>query len=223
MQNGLFSSLPTLSNWPARADLAVASAWAARAGLARPGDFAALFSPPDAPSLWIDRSGVDAKSVREGEEETAPSVLTGLAKALPHPVCLILASPKHARALATLAEPVLPPICAESARLHGRHAVLPDYAAQAPAQNLARLAQLVTADTRAVVLGGHGILTVGSSVAMALGTALDFERAAQTYLMALASGQPLRNLPAEVIAALQAPDDEALFAALKRDLGNDRD
>lgn len=223
MQNGLFSGLPTISNWPARAELALASTWAARAGLVRPGDFAAMFAAPEAPLLWTEGTGVDAGSLREGESDAAPAVLAALAEALPRPASVIIARPKHARALATLEEPALPPICTEAFGFHARQAVLPDFALQPPGAVGARLARLISADTRAVILGGHGVLTLGADVAEALGTLLDFERASEIWLLARASGQALRELPAETIADLPPRDYQAAFSALKRELGHDRD
>jgi ribulose-5-phosphate 4-epimerase/fuculose-1-phosphate aldolase len=60
-----------------------------------------------------------------------------------------------------------------------------------------RLAEL-TGAVSAVVLGGHGVITLGGNVAEALGYMYYLERAAQVQLAAQATGQPLRELSLEL-------------------------
>jgi len=214
MQKGLFSSLPSISNWPARVDLAVASGHAAEMRLVRPGDFAAVLSPETGPMLSVHAASTDAREVTEGSEG-APPLLAALAGALPKPCCLILARPPRATVLAALAESQLPPICAESALFHRRHAVDPDFGGRPPGEEGARLATLVTPETRAVVLANHGLLLVGARTADAVQSLVLFERAAGTYLEALATGRPLRIMPEEIVTDLPAPDADDFFATIR--------
>jgi ribulose-5-phosphate 4-epimerase/fuculose-1-phosphate aldolase len=47
---------------------------------------------------------------------------------------------------------------------------------------------------KVMVMGNHGVMVVGATVAEAFNTLYYFERAAETYVTALATGRPLRVL-----------------------------
>jgi ribulose-5-phosphate 4-epimerase/fuculose-1-phosphate aldolase len=49
-----------------------------------------------------------------------------------------------------------------------------------------------------MIMGNHGILIIGETVAETFNRMFYFERACQTYLLALQTGQPLRILDADV-------------------------
>ena len=47
-------------------------------------------------------------------------------------------------------------------------------------------------------MGNHGVLVIGETVADTFNRLYYFERAAETYIRALQTGQPLRVLPDEI-------------------------
>ena len=49
-----------------------------------------------------------------------------------------------------------------------------------------------------MVMGNHGILVMGDTVAETFNRMYFFERAAQNYIKALQTGQPLRVIPHEI-------------------------
>ncbi len=49
-----------------------------------------------------------------------------------------------------------------------------------------------------MVMGNHGIMVIGDTVADTFNRMFYFERACQTYLLALQTGRPLRVLPDDV-------------------------
>jgi len=49
-----------------------------------------------------------------------------------------------------------------------------------------------------MIMGNHGVLIIGATVAETFNRLYYFERAAETYIRALQTGQPLRVLPDEV-------------------------
>ena len=51
-----------------------------------------------------------------------------------------------------------------------------------------------------MIMGNHGVLVIGESVADTFNRLYYFERAAETYIRALQTGQTLRVLPDEVAA-----------------------
>ncbi|SIO18647.1 class II aldolase/adducin family protein [Vannielia litorea] len=220
MQKGLFSSLPSISNWPDRTDLSAASGWAARNGLGEPGDFLALLKADGDTILVADGSGAGPDAIGT---EPPYGMGTALAAALGQTDarCLIFARPPQSVALAALAESLLPPICTDSALFHHHHVVDPDFGGRPPEEEGPRLSALLVAPgTRAAVIGNHGVLTLGPRVSHALLHLHRFERAAGTYLRALATGHALRILPDELATSQPAPDPEAFFAAVKAVTGD---
>ncbi len=86
-----------------------------------------------------------------------------------------------------------------------RHVVDQHYGGLAFTEEGERCAALLAdAQTMIVVMGHHGVLAVGPSVAEAFNRLYYFERAARNYIMALQTGQPLRVLPHEVAAKTAA-------------------
>ena len=51
---------------------------------------------------------------------------------------------------------------------------------------------------RTMIMGNHGVLVIGETVAETFNRLYYFERAAETYIRALQTGQPLRVLPDEI-------------------------
>jgi ribulose-5-phosphate 4-epimerase/fuculose-1-phosphate aldolase len=67
------------------------------------------------------------------------------------------------------------------------------------AEEGARCAQLLSdPKVTAMVMGNHGVLVIGRSVAEAFNRLYYFERAAETYIRALQTGRPLRVMPDEI-------------------------
>jgi ribulose-5-phosphate 4-epimerase/fuculose-1-phosphate aldolase len=49
-----------------------------------------------------------------------------------------------------------------------------------------------------MIMGNHGVLVIGETVAETFNRLYYFERAAETYIRALQTGQPLRVLPDDI-------------------------
>jgi ribulose-5-phosphate 4-epimerase/fuculose-1-phosphate aldolase len=105
----------------------------------------------------------------------------------------------HATVLASLADSRLPAIDQNSAMVFGRHVVDDHYGGMAFEAEGARCAALL-ADPKitTMVMGNHGVLVVGRTVAETFNRLYYFERAAETYIRALQTGQPLRVMPDEI-------------------------
>ena len=69
-----------------------------------------------------------------------------------------------------------------------------------------------------MIMGNHGILVMGDTVAETFNRMYYFERAAETYIRALQTGRPLRVLPDEV-AEKTAREIEAYPEQADRHLG----
>lgn len=105
--------------------------------------------------------------------------------------------PVHATALAMLADPELKPLDNNTARFFKRVAIDRNFGGIADdAEEGLRLATALGSH-KTMLMGNHGLLCSGSTVAEAFEDMYFFERAAQTQLLAYASGQPLSILDPE--------------------------
>lgn len=145
----------------------------------------------------------DAEDRATMEREDAPDhTAWGLHGAIhrhtDHKVALHLHT-KYATALASLGDSSLPPIDQNSAQFYNRVAVDEEYGGLAFEEEGERVCKLLEdPKTRVLVMGNHGVLAVGPTPAAAFDTLYHFERACETYLTALATGQALRVLSAQI-------------------------
>ena len=111
---------------------------------------------------------------------------------------IIHCHPPHATALATLADPRMLPLDNNTARFFGRLAIDQGFGGIADeAEEGLRLAAAL-GNHKTLLMGNHGVTCTGNTVAEAFEDLYFFEKAAQTLLLAYASGQPLNVLSDEV-------------------------
>lgn len=217
-----------LANLDLRQDLAAAFRWTARLGLheavanhfslaVNPGGTRFLINPNGRHFSRITASSlieIDADDPATMDRPDAPDPTAwglhgALHRACPHAVCVMHVHSVHATVLASLADSRLPAIDQNSAMFHNRHVVDDAYGGMAFAEEGARCATLLSdPKTVAMVMGNHGVLVIGASVAQAFNRLYYFERAAETYIRALQTGRPLRVLP-DSIAEKTAQEWEA--------------
>ncbi|MGZ8189344.1 MAG: aldolase [Methylosarcina sp.] len=110
-------------------------------------------------------------------------------------------------------------------RFYGRVAYDTDYDGVALSDLVGERMAGILGDAEVLFLGNHGVMTAASTVAQAFDDLYFLERVAQTQLLAMSSGRPLRQLAPELI--LQVADQmrherfalgyiERHFAAQKR-------
>lgn len=111
---------------------------------------------------------------------------------------IIHCHPPHATALATLADPRMLPLDNNTARFFNRLAIDQGFGGIADeAEEGLRLAAAL-GGKKTLLMGSHGVTCTGPTVAEAFEDLYFFEKAAQTLLLAYASGQPLNVLSDEV-------------------------
>ena len=210
--------IPNLTHWQERCDMAAAFRWTARLGLheavanhfslAVNGDGSRFLINPNgrhfsritASSLVeIDANDPGTMARPDAPDPTAWGLHGSIHRALPHARCLMHVHSVHATVLASLADSRLPAIDQNSAMFFGRHVVDEHYGGMAFEEEGARCAALLE-DPKiiAMVMGNHGVLVIGRTVAEAFNRLYYFERAAETYVRALQTGRPLRVLSDEV-------------------------
>jgi len=123
----------------------------------------------------------------------------------PHARCALHVHSSFATVLACLEDPRLPPLEQNACMFYGRQAVDTNYGGLALEDEGERCAELL-ADSRTSVLimGNHGVMVIGETVAQAFDRLYYFERAAETYIRALQTGRPLRILSDEIAAKTAA-------------------
>ena len=101
----------------------------------------------------------------------------------------------HATVLACLADSTLPPIDQNTATFYNRIVVDDQFGGLAFEEEGMRCAQLFTdPKVKVKVMGNHGVMIIGDSVADTFNRLYYFERAAETYIRALQTGKELRVL-----------------------------
>ena len=111
--------------------------------------------------------------------------------------------------LACLEDSVLPAIDQNSAVFFNRTVVDTDYGGLAFEEEGERCAALFS-DPRCkvMVMGNHGIMVIGETVAETFDRLYHFERAAETYVTALMTGRPIRVLSDKVAESVARGVDE---------------
>jgi ribulose-5-phosphate 4-epimerase/fuculose-1-phosphate aldolase len=201
-----------------RRDLAAAFRWAARLGLheAVANHFSVAVTPAGTrflinPNLRhfsritasslveIDANDPQTLSRPDAPDPTAWGLHGAIHRACPHAVCVLHVHSIHATVLASLADSRLPAIDQNSAMFHHRMVVDDGYGGMAFEAEGARCAALLgDPAVQTMVMGNHGVLVIGRSIADAFNRLYYFERAAETYIKALQTGRPLRVLSDEV-------------------------
>lgn len=145
----------------------------------------------------------------DAPDPTAWGLHGSIHRALPHARCVMHVHSIHATVLASLADSHLPAIDQNSAMFHNRQVVDAHYGGMAFGDEGARCAEMLRdPKITTMIMGNHGVLVLGSTVAEAFNRLTFFERAAETYIRALQTGKPLRLLP-EAVAEKTAQEWEA--------------
>ena len=202
----------------ARADLAAAFRWTARLNLheAVANHFSLAvdqggrrflmnadqqhFATIRASDLLLIDADDPATMEREGAPDPTAWGLHGMIhRHVPHARCVMHAHPIFSTVLASLADSRLPAIDQNTAAFFGRVVIDEGYGGLAMEEEGERIAGLLTdPDHRVMVMGNHGVLVIGDTVAEAFNRLFYFERSAETYIRALQTGMKLRVLPDDV-------------------------
>ena len=193
-----------------RADLAAAFRWTARLGMHEGvanhfsyavsddgnrfliNPFGRHFSNIHASELLLlDANDESAMQQSERPDPTAWAIHGAMHRNLPQARCVLHVHSKYATVLASIREHGLPPIDQNTMRFFRRVSVDDDFGGMGLGDEAERLTTTL-GNNRVLLMGNHGVMTVGKNVARAFDELYYFERACETYLTALATGRPLR-------------------------------
>ncbi|MEO0328619.1 MAG: class II aldolase and adducin N-terminal domain-containing protein [Pseudomonadota bacterium] len=172
--------------------------------------------------LLLDANDPSTMDRPDAPDETAWGLHGAIHRNCLHARCALHVHSVHATVLASLADSVLKPIDQNTAIFHNRHVVDSEYGGLAFEEEGERCSQLFSdPKMKVMVMGNHGIMVIGDTVADTFNRLYYFERAAETYIKALWTGQPLRELSEEIAektaSEIEIYDDqsERHFADLK--------
>ncbi|KUF12682.1 class II aldolase and adducin N-terminal domain-containing protein [Pseudoponticoccus marisrubri] len=211
-------TIPNLDFWQERVDLAAAFRWTVRLNLheavanhfslAVNGDGTQFlmnanqmhFSRVKASNLLlIDANDPETMNRPDAPDATAWGLHGGVHKHCKHARCVMHVHSVNATVLACLKDKRLPPLDQTCAMFYDRVVIDEGYGGLAFEDEGARCARLFDDPKKKVmVMGNHGVLVIGDTVAETFNRLYYFERAATTYITALQTGQPLDILSDEV-------------------------
>ncbi|WP_146348035.1 class II aldolase and adducin N-terminal domain-containing protein [Falsiphaeobacter marinintestinus] len=209
---------PNMEHWQERVDLAAAFRWTARLNMheAVANHFSLsinddgtrfLMNPNQVHFARVKASDlivVDANDPKTLEGPDAPDPTAwglhgGIHRHCGHARCAMHVHSIFATVLASLADSRLPPIDQNCAIFYNRYVIDDGYGGLAFEDEGERCAALLTDPKQKVmIMGNHGVMIIGDTVAETFNRLYYFERAAETYIRALQTGQPLRVLPDDI-------------------------
>lgn len=207
-----------MEHWQERVDLAAAFRWTARLdmheGVANHFSMAInddgtrfLMNPNQmhfarikaSDLIEVDANDADALTGPDAPDPTAWGLHGGIHKHCPHARCAMHVHSIHATVLASLLDSNLPPIDQNCATFFNRYVIDDGYSGLAFESEGERCAALLTDPKKKVmIMGNHGVMVIGSTIAETFNRLFYFERAAETYIRALQTGRPLRILSDEI-------------------------
>jgi len=206
--------------WQERIDLAAAFRWAARLNMheAVANHFSLsvnedgtqfLMNPNQkhfsrikaSDMLLLDANDPDTMQKPGAPDPTAWGLHGSVHRKCPHAKCVMHVHSIHATVLASLADSRLPPIDQNTAIFYERYVIDEGFGGLAFEDEGMRCAgMLQDPKIKVMIMGNHGVLVLGNNVSDTFNRLYYFERAAETYIRALQTGQPLRELPHDIAA-----------------------
>ena len=209
---------PNMDHWQERVDLAAAFRWTVRLNMhegvsnhfsvsVNPDGTQFLMNPNQvhfsrikaSDMLMIDANDPSTLDGPDAPDPTAWGLHGGVHKACAHARCVMHVHSTYATVLASLQDSTLPPVDQNACMFYDRVVVDEGYGGLAFEEEGARCAAMLSDPKKKVmVMGNHGILVMGDTVAETFNRMYFFERAAQNYIKALQTGLPLRVIPHDI-------------------------
>ena len=149
--------------------------------------------------LLLDANDPDTLDHPDAPDPTAWGLHGSVHRHCPHARCVMHVHSIFATVLASLADSNLPPINQNTATFYNRYVIDEEFGGLAFEEEGERCASMLSdPKIKVMIMGNHGILVLGSDVADTFNRLYYFERAAETYIRALQTGQPLKVLSDEI-------------------------
>ncbi len=207
-----------MTHWAERVDMAAAFRWTARLNmhegvanhisLAINDDGTRFLMNPNqmhfsrikaSDLITVDANDSDTLTGPNAPDPTAWGLHGGIHRLVPHARCAMHVHSIFATVLASLKDSRLPPIDQNCATFFNRYVIDDGYGGLAFEEEGERCAALFRDPKQKVmIMGNHGVLVIGDSVAETFNRMYYFERSCETYIRALQTGMELRVLPDDI-------------------------
>ena len=147
--------------------------------------------------LLLDANDPETMNRPDAPDPTAWCIHGAMHRSNPNARCLVHLHPKYATALASLKDVSLPAIEQNTARFYGRIAFDNGFGGMGLGDEAERLATCL-GNKAVLLMGNHGVMTTGVSVAQAFDEMYYFEKACETLITALSTGRELSVLSDDV-------------------------
>jgi ribulose-5-phosphate 4-epimerase/fuculose-1-phosphate aldolase len=148
--------------------------------------------------LLLDADNAQVMDRANAPDASAWTIHGTIHRRRPEVRVLIHAHTPYATALSVLKDPSMKPLDNNTARFYGDLAIDTGFGGIADEAEEGERLAAVLGNHSCLLMGNHGISVTGSTVAEAFEKLYFFEKAAQTLLLAYASGQPLNVLSHDV-------------------------
>jgi ribulose-5-phosphate 4-epimerase/fuculose-1-phosphate aldolase len=210
---------PNIDHWEERCDLACAFRWTARLNMHEAvANHFSLAVSEDGRQFLVNPNGRHFSRIKASDlllldaddpttmdrpdapDATAWDLHSAIHRNVPGAKCVLHVHSKFALALACLEDSTLPPIDQNSMRFYERMIIDDGFDGMGLGNEAERVSHAFRDNPgkSVLVMGNHGVMITGSSVAVAFDELYYFERACETYITALSTGKPLRIASHEV-------------------------
>lgn len=216
-----------IEHWKKRVELAAAFRWTARLNLHESvGNHLSVAVNEDGsqflmnPNLMhfslikasdlvlIDANDTDTLNRPDAPDKAAWGLHGAIHRRCPHHQCLMHVHSVYATTLACLEDSSLPPLDQNAAMFFNRTVIDENYGGLAFDDEAERCASALGDPTKKVmIMGNHGVMVMGDTIAETFNRLYYFERAAETYIQALQTGRPLRILSGAVAEKVAHEND----------------
>lgn len=138
----------------------------------------------------------EPQKLGDAVDETAWYIHGALHRNVPQARCVLHVHSRYATALACLKDPEMLPIDQNTMRFYERVAVDDGFDGMGLGDEGERISHQI-GNKPVLLMGNHGVLIAGSSVAQAFDELYYFERAAETFILALSTGRELNVVSPE--------------------------
>ncbi len=157
--------------------------------------------------------GAPGETTPDGIDVTAWIIHGTMHARLPQARCILHLHPPYATALSCLADPTIKPVDQTSARYFQRVAIDTEFGGMADNAEEGHRLCVALGEKSILMMGNHGVLTTGPTIAEAFDSMYHLERACRTLVLAYSTNQPL-NIISDQIAekTARAWEDDGAFA-----------
>ncbi|MGI9482304.1 MAG: class II aldolase and adducin N-terminal domain-containing protein [Hyphomicrobiales bacterium] len=149
--------------------------------------------------LLLDANDPETLDRPDAPDATAWGLHAPLHRNVPHARCAIHVHSTYATVLASLQDSTLPPIDQNTAMFFERYVIDNEFGGLAFESEGERCASMFEDPKKKImIMGNHGLLVIGETVAEAFHLMYYFERAAENYIKAKWTGEPLRVMSDEL-------------------------